>query len=170
MKKYFLVALLIAFSIVVALILFKEEGKNLLFSLRRDNQPPSFFNALPFERNKDTQRGRHKLLIAKLNNKQIYLDEVIITPKNSPRGAYVALALVVEFKDKEIAKKVSGSKDILRNLIIERSSHWDYTDFKSPDGLSIIKKEILNAFRKKFGDKVEKVYLTEYKFYRQKRL
>ena len=169
-KKYLLISLLLAIFLVGALILFREESKRLLLSLMPTKPKTSFIDALPFEKKKNNQRNRHKILLANLNSKQIYLDGIVITPRNAPRGTYIALALVVEFEDKKIAQKLGENKDFLRNIVVQKASDWDYLDFKSADGLQLIKKEILISFKKKLGSRVKSVYIAEYKFHRHKRL
>ena len=125
--------------------------------------------ALPFQK-EPAPNVRHKILVSKLQGNQLYLDQIILTPKNSPRGAYVTLSLVVEFKDRRSARNFKDKKDVLSDVLIEHSSEWDYLDFKSPDGLQSIKKDIQRIFREKLKLPITNVYLVEYKIHRRRRL
>ncbi len=168
MRRYLLIAILLIFLTVLGLFIFKKQGK-ITFSSLIPKQKHSFVNSLPFEK-KNKIKEKHSLLLAKLSPNQIYLENIIITPNNAPRGTYVSLSLVIEFRDPKFAKKMRERKDFLKNLVVENSSSWDYLDFKNMDGLLIVKKEIFKIFKENLGSKIEKLYLVEYKLFRQRRL
>ncbi len=169
MKRYFVIAVTLALLIILGIIFFKRRTDIFVFFFPKKENKHALIRALPFKK-KVKIRNKHKLLIEKLKSNQIYLENIIITPQNAPRGSYVSLSLVVEFKDKRIAKDMRERKAVLKNIIINKSNDWDYIDFQNMDGLSIIKKDILKTFKEHFKSKVEKIYLVEYKILHQKRL
>ena len=170
MRRYLIIAILLAVLITVPLFIFKDQAKELVLKISgRRKEVPSMLRALPFQK-KIEKKDEHALLLASLSPNEIYLGPVAVTPRGTLRGEYVSLSLVIEFRDPETARRFEEQKDLLSHLLIERASKWNYLDFYSPDGLKMIKEDILKTFRTKLGDEVQRVYLVDLKFGKQRRL
>ncbi|WP_022853371.1 flagellar basal body-associated FliL family protein [Thermodesulfatator atlanticus] len=169
-RNYTLIAILIVLFLIGGLFVFGKQVKNFFLEPKKTKEIPSMLKALPFENKEKPIPKRNQLLLAKLKDNQIYLEKIIVSPKGAPRGAFVIFDLVIELKDKKIAKKLRTHDDLLRDEIVSTLAEKDWLDFQNADGLALIKKDLIATLRAKLGSHVARIYLIHFATGQQKGL
>ncbi|AEH44000.1 flagellar basal body-associated protein FliL [Thermodesulfatator indicus DSM 15286] len=168
-KQYVYIALLLTILILGGLLVFGPT--KIIFKNRAPSKEeiPSMLKALPFE-NKKPRPQKYEKLMASLKDNEIFIEKLIFSPKNAPRGTYVYFDLVIRFKEKKTAKKFKEAKDLLEHEMISRLSQWDWLDFQNADGLQLIKNDLLRYLQQKHGSQIASVYFIRFKIGKQKGL
>ncbi len=169
MRKHLLISGLILLFFVFCLVLFKDQARELFKKIhpQETKEVPSMLKTLPF---KPKIKPRHKLLEESLKPNELYLPNLVITPRGAPRGECFLFSLVISFSSKKEAQKLRRLKPLLENYILEVGEKFPYTDLISPDGRSIFKRRLKAQLVKKFGAGISEIWFTEIRFKRIKRL
>jgi len=168
-KKNLLLAASILLIFVVLLVLFQDQAQKLIGKIRPrpSKEVPSMIKTLPF---KPKAQRRKKLLLEKLQPHELYLPNLILTPKGAPRGEYFFFSLVISFTSPEEAKRFREKKPLLESFISEIGSKFPYVDLVTPDGRRIFKMELLKRLQKKFGSEIVALWITDFRFKKVKGL
>ncbi len=172
MKRNLFIALSIVIIFAALLFIFRRQARELWFKMnppQATRKVPSMIKSLPFKPEKRS-RPRRNLLVSKLRDDQLYLPNLLFTPKDAPRGEYFQFSLVLQFDSKKKAKEWRERKALLENLIIEVGERFSYADLRTPDGRRLFKKALLRALKEKYGPEISDLWLTEYAFARIKGL
>ncbi|NPB09690.1 MAG: flagellar basal body-associated FliL family protein [Thermodesulfobacteria bacterium] len=166
MKRNLILASVIVLVSAVLLFVFRKPARDLWFKVNPPHatrKVPSMIKSLPFKPEKRPARPKN-LLLSKLRDDQLYLPDILFTPKEAPRGEYFKFSLVLQLDSKKKAKEWRGKKALLESLIINVGEKFSYADLRTPDGRQLFKKAVLKALREKYGPEIEDLWLTEYNF------
>ncbi|OAG28221.1 flagellar basal body-associated FliL family protein [Thermodesulfatator autotrophicus] len=171
MKKHYLyIAILITTLILGGLLVFGPT--KIIFRGKTpssEKEIPSMLKALPFE-NKKPRPKHYEKLLANLKDNEIFLEKIVFSPKDAPKGTYVYFDLVISFKEKKTAKNFKEAKDVLEHDLVSRLTQWDWLDFQNADGLQLIKSDLLRYLQQKYGSQVANIYFIRFKIGKQKGL
>ncbi len=164
MNRGWLVALVIIFIGIILVIIGIKLYNRYNFPLKgtpKTQKIPSMLRSLPFQ---EKPIRKPSLLVSSLRDNQLLLTDILVTPKDAPKGTYLRLSLVLDFASKETAQNYRPQKARLESIISDTIQRISYRDLISSEGPRIVKEVLDLELKNLYKGKIKKIWITTYEF------